>query len=65
MKVNVWGGVSYCGEPEFVGFNTNMSGAIYCDFLYRYLLPFVYAEGNNGNMIILQDNATTHTGQPA
>jgi hypothetical protein len=65
IKVNVWGGISYCGVTEFVGFYTNMNGAIYCDILYKYLLPFVYAEGNDGNMIIHQDNATTHTGQPA
>ena len=65
MKINVWRGISNCGVTQFVGFNGNINGAMYCDILYKYLLPFVFANGNNGNMIIHQDNASTHTGQPA
>ena len=42
-----------------------MNGSVYCDILQKYLLPFVYADGNDGNMIIHQDNASTHTGEPA
>ena len=65
QKINLWGVISYCGATEFVGFEVNMNGSVYCDILQKYLLPFVYADGNDGNMIIHQDNASTHTGEPA
>ena len=65
QNFNVWGGISFCGATEFVGFEINMNGAIYCDILHKYLLPFVYADGNDGNMIAHQDNASTHTGNLA
>jgi hypothetical protein len=31
----------------------------------QHLLPFVYADGNDGNKIDHQDNASTHTGNLA
>lgn len=65
LKLNIWGGISSCGVTEFVGFDMNMNGRIYCDILLKYLAPFVYADGNDGNMIIHQDNASTHTREPA
>ena len=37
---------------------------MYCDILLNYVLPFA-ADFNYGNIIIHQDNASTHTGQPA
>ena len=65
LKINVWGGISCCGVTEFVGFEMNMNRSIYCDILLKFLAPFVFADENDGNMIIHQDNASTHTGEPA
>ena len=41
-----------------------MNGQMYCDNLLKYVLPFA-SDVNDGNIIIHQDNASTHTGQPA
>jgi hypothetical protein len=65
QNFNVWGGISFCGATQFVGFERYMNGAIYSDILLKYLLPFVYADGNDGNIIVHQDNASTHTGRIA
>ena len=65
LNLNFWGGISCCGPTEFVGFEMNINGHIYCDILLKHLSSFVFSEGNNGKMVIHQDNASTHTGQPA
>ena len=64
LKLNIWGGISKCGVTQFVGFEQNMNGPIYCDILEKFVLPFTYS-ANDGFMIIHQDNASTHTGEPA
>lgn len=64
LKLNIWGGISKCGVTQFVGFQQNMNGQIYCDILQNFVLPFTQ-ESNEGDMVIHQDNASTHTGEPA
>jgi hypothetical protein len=64
LKINIWGGISNCGVTQFVGFEQNMNGPIYCDILEKFVLPFTYS-ANDGYIIIHQDNASTHTGEPA
>jgi hypothetical protein len=64
INLNIWGGISNFGVTQFVGFENNMNGQMYCDILLKHVLPFA-ADFNDGNIIIHQDNASTHTGQPA
>ena len=64
INLNIWGGISNMGVTQFVGFENNMNGQMYCDILLKYVLPFA-SDVNDGNIIIHQDNASTHTGQPA
>jgi hypothetical protein len=64
LKLNIWGGISKCGVTQFLGFEQNMNGPIYCDILEKFVLPFTYS-ANDGFIIIHQDSASTHTGEPA
>ena len=64
LKFNIWGGISKCGVTQFVGFEQNMNGPIYCDILEKFVLLFTYS-AYDGFMIIHQDNASTHIGVPA
>jgi hypothetical protein len=59
INLNIWGGKSNFGVTQFVGFENNMNGQMYCEILLKYVLPFA-ADFNDGNIIVHQDYASTH-----
>jgi hypothetical protein len=64
VYLSVWEGISRMRVIQFDGFENNMNGALYCEILLKYVLPFA-SDVNSENIIFHQDNASTHTGQPA
>ncbi len=64
IYLSVWEGISRMIVIQFDGYENNMNGALYCEILLKFVLPFA-SFVNSENILLHQDNASTHTGQPA